>query len=92
MRRVSGYYSSGERITMRTVSLKVPDDLEAALDAEARRLHVSKSELMRRMLAKSLRKTKGGETFGERAGRLIGCFEGPGDLSTNPRYMRGYGK
>jgi len=23
---------------------------------------------------------------------LVGCFEGPSDLSTNPKYMEGFGK
>ena len=26
------------------------------------------------------------------AGDLVGKFEGPGDLSTSPRHMRGYGR
>ncbi len=28
----------------------------------------------------------------ERCRHLIGTISGPGDLSTNPRYMEGYGK
>jgi hypothetical protein len=91
--RVSGwYYLCGGGITVRTLSLKVPEELDAALDDGARKLRISKSELMRRVLAKSVRRARAGETFGERAGRLIGCLQGPGDLSTNPRYMRGYGE
>jgi hypothetical protein len=77
---------------MRTVSLKVSDELDAALEAEARRLRISKSELMRRRLASSLRRKRRGPTFAELAGDLIGSLEGPGDLSTNPKYMRDYGK
>ena len=26
------------------------------------------------------------------AGDLVGCLEGPGDLSYNKKYMRGFGK
>ena len=33
-----------------------------------------------------------GLTVGELAGDLIGSLEGPGDLSTSPRHMRGYGR
>jgi hypothetical protein len=35
-----------------------------------------------------------GESFGEAAGRLglIGCVDGPADLSTNPAYMEGFGQ
>ena len=32
-----------------------------------------------------------GVSFLEAAERYIGCVEGPGDLSTNPTYMDGYG-
>lgn len=28
----------------------------------------------------------------ELAGDLVGCIEGPGDLSTNPKYMEGFGR
>lgn len=28
----------------------------------------------------------------EAAGDLIGAVEGPGDLSTNPKYMKGFGQ
>ena len=28
----------------------------------------------------------------EAAGDLVGCVEGPDDLSTNPEYMQGFGK
>jgi hypothetical protein len=28
----------------------------------------------------------------ELAGDLVGSCEGPGDLSTNPKYMEGFGK
>ena len=28
----------------------------------------------------------------ELAGDLVGCCEGPGDLSTNPKYMEGFGE
>lgn len=31
-------------------------------------------------------------SFLEAAREFIGCVEGPGDLSTNPKYMEGYGK
>lgn len=31
-------------------------------------------------------------SFLDAAREFIGCVEGPGDLSTNPNYMEGYGK
>jgi hypothetical protein len=32
-----------------------------------------------------------GESFTQAAQQYVGCAEGPGDLSTNPSYMEGYG-
>lgn len=37
-------------------------------------------------------RTTKNESFFESAQSLIGVGEGPGDLSTNPAYMRGYGQ
>jgi len=31
-------------------------------------------------------------SFLEAASEFIGCLEGPGDLSTNPKYMEGFGE
>jgi hypothetical protein len=31
-------------------------------------------------------------SFLEAAARLIGCLDGPGDLSTNPKYFEGFGR
>ncbi len=33
-----------------------------------------------------------GQSFLEAAGGLIGCLDGPGDLSTNPKYFEGFGR
>ena len=32
------------------------------------------------------------KTFGEAAHQYSGCVNGPEDLSTNPKYMEGFGK
>ncbi|HKC25391.1 MAG TPA: ribbon-helix-helix protein, CopG family [Thermoanaerobaculia bacterium] len=78
---------------MRTVSLKIPDELNTKLAAAAHRRGWTKSELVRRAVAKFLPAAEPGEDgFLERAGELIGCVDGPPDLSTNPRHLRGYGK
>jgi hypothetical protein len=31
-------------------------------------------------------------SFLEAASEFVGCLEGPGDLSTNPKYMEGFGE
>ena len=63
---------------MPIMSLKVPAALDARVAAAARQRRLTKSAL-------------GEGCFLELAGDLVGCVEGPGDLSHNPKRMRGYG-
>ncbi|HUO09894.1 MAG TPA: CopG family transcriptional regulator [Phycisphaerae bacterium] len=78
-----------------TMSIKLPPPLEAKLIAEARARRISKSQIVRELLEKHF-KTAGKrrpKTFGEVAGHLIGVVKnGPSDLSTNPKYMEGFGE
>jgi hypothetical protein len=80
---------------MKTISLKVTDTLHRKLEHAARQRGQSKSAVLRAALEQFLN----GEVAGQRplsalelAGDLVGCFEGPGDLSTNPKYMEGFGE
>jgi hypothetical protein len=78
---------------MKTLSLKLPDELDAKLSAAARHVQTSKSEVVRQALDAYLN-GGGGEQKGtllELAGDLIGCLEGPGDLSHNPDHLRDFG-
>lgn len=79
---------------MKTVSLKLPEDLDARLERTARRRSWSKSEVVRRALTRFLPSDEGssGPSFAEQAASFIGCLEGPEDLSSNPRHLRGYGR
>ncbi len=75
---------------MRTVSFKLPEELDELLGELARRGRTTKSELVRKgleALAKGKRRS-----VTAAAGKLVGSLEGPKDLSTNPKYMRGFGK
>jgi hypothetical protein len=76
-----------------TMSIKLPPPLEAKLNAEARARRISKSQIVRELLEKHFKTGGKGrpKTFGEIAGHLIGVAEGPGDLSTNSKYMDGFG-
>jgi hypothetical protein len=78
---------------MKTLSLKLPDELDAKLTAKARHGQTSKSEVVRQALDAYL--NGGGKepsgTLLDLAGDLIGCIEGPGDLSHNPDYLRDFG-
>jgi len=79
---------------MKTVSLKLPDDLDSRLERAARGRGSSKSALVRKALIRFLPAdgSPGGPSFLDRAGRLVGCVDGPADLSSNPRHLRGYGE
>jgi hypothetical protein len=80
---------------MKTISLKVAENLHRKLERTARERGQSKSEVMRAALEQFL---NGGQAPGrpqsvlDLAGDLVGSAEGPTDLSTNPKYMEGYGQ
>jgi predicted transcriptional regulator len=79
---------------MKTLSLKLPDELDARISAIARQRRSSKSEVVRNALDAYLTK----ETMPQKgsaldlAGDLVGSLEGPGDLSHHDKHMRGYGE
>jgi len=79
---------------MKTISLKLPDPLHAKLERLAKSRNQTKSDVVREALEEMLngevRAPQG--SFLEAAQRWIGCAQGPGDLSTNPKYMEGFGK
>ena len=85
---------------MKAISLRLPDRLHAQLEREAKRQGRSKSAVLREVVEQSLKSHPRGNgrrrqrplTFLEAAGDLIGCVEGPSDLSTNPKYMEGFGE
>lgn len=75
---------------MRTVSFKLPEDLDDALNDLARTRRSSRSALVREAL-ESLAKGKR-RSVTALAGTLVGSVEGPSDLATNRKHMSGYGK
>jgi metal-responsive CopG/Arc/MetJ family transcriptional regulator len=80
---------------MKTVSLKLPAALSAKLDRAAKKRGQTKSEILRAALEQFLNGERSGRrpmSALELAGDLVGCAEGPVDLSTNPRYMEGFGE
>lgn len=84
------YYRSG----VKTISLKLPKALEAQLEAEARRRQTTKSAVVRECLQQALsgQKRKRALTCYDLAKDIIGSQRGPRDLSTNSKYMEGFGK
>lgn len=75
---------------MRTVSFKLPEALDDALNDLARTRGSSRSALVREAL-ESLAKGKR-RSVTALASDLVGSVEGPTDLATNRKHMAGYGK
>jgi len=78
---------------MKTVSFKLPEDLDARIERAVKRRGGSKSDLVRKAVLKYLpREESAGVSFLERSGKLAGCVDGPADLSTGSRHLEGYGE
>ena len=76
---------------MKTLSLKLPDDLDVQLTEAARRRGVTKSDLMRDALSAYLEKADPG-SFAARAADLAGCVSASEDLASNAEHLDGYGR
>lgn len=79
---------------MKTLSLKLPDDMARILEDRARSTGATKSEILREALVGYLAQSPppGKGSFLALAGDLVGCLEGPGDLSYNKEYLENYGR
>jgi hypothetical protein len=80
--------------TVKKVSVKLSDRLDAKLTAAARRHKTTKSAVVRCALKAALRsvaKPKRGSAL-DLVRDLAGCVAGPTDLSTNKTYMKTYGR
>jgi hypothetical protein len=78
---------------METISLKLPENLLAQLEKEAKARGVTKSLLVRQSLEKALCQPPGGTSCYDLARDLAGSLKGlPKDLAHNPKYMEGFGE
>ena len=80
---------------MRTISLKLPDDLLLQLDSAAKARRLTKSSLIRESLEKTLRPPSPAAAVScyDLARDLAGTVKGlPADLADNPEYMEGFGE
>lgn len=80
---------------MRTISLRLPDDLLVQLDHQAKARRVTKSRLVRESIEEVLRKPSAPSAVScyDLARDLAGTVKGlPEDLADNPKYMRGFGE
>jgi predicted DNA-binding protein len=79
----------------RTISLRLPDDLLAQLDHDAKAREVTKSRLVRESLERQLSKVSpaGEVSCYDLARDLAGSVRGlPEDLAVNPEYTKGFGQ
>jgi metal-responsive CopG/Arc/MetJ family transcriptional regulator len=76
---------------MKTISLKLPPELGLRLERAAKKRGQTKSEVVRAALEHYLNGERPISAL-ELAGDLVGCASGPGDLSTNAKYMEGFGE
>jgi len=86
---------SGNTIsTMKTISLKLPVPLANWLAKRAAELGRSRSDLVRQALEEQRqgKNSTGEKSCAELMVEFGGFFRGPRDLSTNPKYMRDFGK
>ena len=78
---------------MKTISLKLPDEIDARLEARAKAIRKTKSELTREALTAFLEgKGSSGVSCLDLVRDLVGTARGPGDLASNKKYLRGYGR
>lgn len=78
---------------MKTLSVKLPKPLANWLSERSTHLGRTQSDLVREALEQQKNGSKTGvKSCAELMAELEGFFEGPPDLSTNPKYMKDFGK
>jgi hypothetical protein len=78
---------------VRTISLKLPDEIDARLEARAREVGRTKSEITREALLGLLDGTpKPGLSCLDLVRDLVGVARGPGDLASNPKHLSQFGR
>jgi len=82
------------RMTIKTLSVKVPSRVDAALKRLAAERHQTKSSLAREAIEAVIdtKAKAGSRSCAALSADLAGCFEGPRDLSAHKRHMEGYGQ
>lgn len=80
---------------MKVLSLKLSEQLDRKLSAVVKRRRARKSDVVREALERYMEESreirKG--SFLDLARDLVGCVkDAPADLSSNPKYLDGYGR
>ena len=79
---------------MKTISVKVPEDLDLKLNAVAAKRRETKSAIIRAALDHLVNSSEASTPNSclDLAKDLIGSIEGPSDLSYNSKHLKGYGR
>jgi len=79
---------------MKTLTVKVPDDLNLKLAAAAAKRGESKSDLIRTALESIVNANEAltPNSCLDLAKDIVGSLEGPPDLSYNKKHLKGYGQ
>ena len=80
---------------MKTVSLKLPAHVLQQLEIECKQRRISKSALIRESLDdhfRSARQSRKNSALDLIRDLVVSAKNAPRDLSTNPKYMEGYGE
>ena len=79
---------------MKTLTVKVPEDLDLKLAAAAAKRGESKSDLIRTALESIVNASEAitPNSCLDLAKDIIGSVEGPSDLSYNKKHLKGYGQ
>lgn len=78
--------------SMKTLSVKLPKPLASWLSKCSAELGRTQSDLVREALEQKKEGKSGTKSCAELMAELEGFFEGPPDLSINPKYMDDFGK
>ena len=79
---------------MTVITCKIPEDLDAKLEATARQRRVSKSSLVREALERHVGRPgskRSKPSALDMVRHLCGRLHGPRDASTNPKYLEDLG-
>jgi metal-responsive CopG/Arc/MetJ family transcriptional regulator len=76
---------------LESISIKITKTLSARVSKLAKSRNVSRTEIVRDALEAYTQKTR--VSFTSSVGDLRGCLKHlPSDLSSNPKYLKGYGE
>lgn len=75
---------------MKIASFKLPEELDRSITELARLRHTSRSAVVREALERLVAEPT--RSAADLAGELVGCVEGPEDLSTSKAHLDGFGE